>query len=98
MSALAPKADVQLAPPCGCGSRGARGLRCTGCRHTPRRWTKGLLQLYGANDRHDGRADRALAATVHAGMCAFAKSQRVLDRDLTYEDVVAAQFAPLWNG
>jgi NitT/TauT family transport system substrate-binding protein len=42
--------------------------------------------------------DAALARDFIAGMCAFAKSQGVLDADVAYEDVVATQFAPLWQG
>ena len=31
-------------------------------------------------------------------MNAFARSQNILDRDLAYEDVIATQFSPLWQG
>jgi NitT/TauT family transport system substrate-binding protein len=42
--------------------------------------------------------DATLSRDFIAGMCAFAKSQGVLDADVAYEDVVATQFAPLWQG
>jgi NitT/TauT family transport system substrate-binding protein len=41
--------------------------------------------------------DATLPRDFIAGMCAFAKSQHVLEGDVAYEDVVAAQFAPLWK-
>ncbi len=42
--------------------------------------------------------DATLPRDFVAGMIAFARSERVLDRDAAYEDVVATQFAPLWKG
>jgi NitT/TauT family transport system substrate-binding protein len=42
--------------------------------------------------------DATLPRDFIAGMIAFARSQGVLDRDAAYEDVVATQFAPLWQG
>jgi NitT/TauT family transport system substrate-binding protein len=42
--------------------------------------------------------DATLSRDFIAGMTAFARSQGVLDGEAAYEDVVAAQFAPLWKG
>jgi len=42
--------------------------------------------------------DAALARDFVAGMTAFARSQGILDGDIAYEQVVAAQFASLWKG
>jgi len=42
--------------------------------------------------------DATLSRDFIAGMTAFLRSQGVLQADLKYEDVVAAQFAPLWKG
>ena len=42
--------------------------------------------------------DATLSREFIAGMTAFLRSQGVLQGDLKYEDVVAAQFAPLWKG
>ena len=42
--------------------------------------------------------DATLSREFVAGMTEFARSQGVLDRDLGYEQVVAAQFARLWQG
>jgi NitT/TauT family transport system substrate-binding protein len=42
--------------------------------------------------------DATLPRDFIAGMTAFARSQGVLDGEVAYEDVVAAQFAPLWKG
>jgi NitT/TauT family transport system substrate-binding protein len=42
--------------------------------------------------------DAALSRDFVAGMTAFARSQGVLDGEVPYERVVAAQFAPLWRG
>jgi NitT/TauT family transport system substrate-binding protein len=42
--------------------------------------------------------DATLPRDFIAGMTAFARSQGALDGDAAYEDVVAAQFAPLWKG
>jgi NitT/TauT family transport system substrate-binding protein len=41
--------------------------------------------------------DATLPRDFIAGMTAFARSERVLDREVAYEDVVATQFAPLWK-
>lgn len=42
--------------------------------------------------------DATLPRDFIAGMIAFARSERVLDCETAYEDVVATQFAPLWKG
>jgi NitT/TauT family transport system substrate-binding protein len=42
--------------------------------------------------------DATLSRDFIAGMTAFLREQGVLKDDLKYEDVVAAQFAPLWKG
>src|SRR5579862_701195 len=42
--------------------------------------------------------DATLSREFIADMTAFLRSQGVLQGDLKYEDVVAAQFAPLWKG
>jgi NitT/TauT family transport system substrate-binding protein len=42
--------------------------------------------------------DATLPRDFIAGMTAFARSQGALDGEVAYEDVVAAQFAPLWKG
>ena len=42
--------------------------------------------------------DAALSREFIAGMAAFLRGQGVLSGELKYEDAVAAQFAPLWNG
>jgi ABC-type nitrate/sulfonate/bicarbonate transport system substrate-binding protein len=41
--------------------------------------------------------DAALSREFIAGMTEFARRQHILDHDLTYEQVVATQFATLWN-
>lgn len=41
--------------------------------------------------------DAALSREFIAGMTAFARSQGVIDGEVPYEGVVAAQFAPLWK-
>jgi ABC-type nitrate/sulfonate/bicarbonate transport system substrate-binding protein len=42
--------------------------------------------------------DATLSPGFVAGMTAFAHGQGILDCDLSYEDVVAREFRPLWNG
>jgi len=42
--------------------------------------------------------DATLSPEFVAGMCEFARRQGLLAGQLSYEDVVAAQFAPLWQG
>jgi NitT/TauT family transport system substrate-binding protein len=42
--------------------------------------------------------DATLSRGFIAGMTAFARGQNILDGDVTYEQAVAAQFAPLWKG
>ena len=42
--------------------------------------------------------DAALSPEFVAGMAAFARQQHVLEGALAYEDVVATQFATLWQG
>jgi NitT/TauT family transport system substrate-binding protein len=42
--------------------------------------------------------DATLSREFVAGMVAFLRSQRVLDGDVAYEQIVATQFAPLWKG
>jgi ABC-type nitrate/sulfonate/bicarbonate transport system substrate-binding protein len=42
--------------------------------------------------------DAALSPEFVAGMAAFARGQGILEGALAYEDVVATQFAPLWQG
>lgn len=41
--------------------------------------------------------DAAISPTAMRGMCDFACSQGLLDTELAFEEVVAAQFAPLWQ-
>ncbi len=41
--------------------------------------------------------DATLSKDFIAGMTAFLRSQDVLQGDLPYEQVVAAQFAPMWK-
>jgi NitT/TauT family transport system substrate-binding protein len=41
--------------------------------------------------------DATLSREFIAGMTTFARSQGVIDGEVPYEQVVAAQFAPLWN-
>jgi ABC-type nitrate/sulfonate/bicarbonate transport system substrate-binding protein len=41
--------------------------------------------------------DASLSREFVAGMSAFARGQKILDRDLAYEDVVATQFSALWK-
>ena len=41
--------------------------------------------------------DAALSPGFIAGMTAFLRKERILDREVAYEDVVATQFAPLWT-
>ena len=41
--------------------------------------------------------DASLSREFVAGMSAFARGQKILDRDLVYEDVVATQFSALWK-
>jgi NitT/TauT family transport system substrate-binding protein len=41
--------------------------------------------------------DASLAPDFVAGMTAFARSAGLLDGEVSYEDVVATQFAPLWK-
>jgi len=41
--------------------------------------------------------DAALSREFTAGMTAFLRGQNVLDCDVPYEQIVATQFAPLWN-
>ncbi len=42
--------------------------------------------------------DAAISPAAVRGMCEFARAQALLDTDLAYEEVVATQFAPLWEG
>ena len=42
--------------------------------------------------------DATLSRDFVAGMTQFARRQRLLDGDAAYEQIVAAQFAPLWQG
>jgi NitT/TauT family transport system substrate-binding protein len=42
--------------------------------------------------------DAALSRDFIAGMTDFARGQNILDGDVTYEQAVATQFAPLWQG
>jgi hypothetical protein len=42
--------------------------------------------------------DASLSPAFVAGMAAFARGQGILDRELSYEDVVATQFSALWSG
>jgi NitT/TauT family transport system substrate-binding protein len=42
--------------------------------------------------------DATLSRDFIAGMVAFLRSQHILDGEVAYEDVVATQFAPLWQG
>jgi NitT/TauT family transport system substrate-binding protein len=41
--------------------------------------------------------DATLSADFIAGMTEFARKQNILDGEIAYEQVVAAQFAPLWR-
>jgi ABC-type nitrate/sulfonate/bicarbonate transport system substrate-binding protein len=41
--------------------------------------------------------DAAISTGFVAGMSQFARDLRLIDRPLTYEQVVATQFAPLWK-
>ena len=41
--------------------------------------------------------DATLSRDFVAGMTEFARGQGILEREVTYERVVATQFAPLWN-
>jgi len=42
--------------------------------------------------------DATLSREFIIGMSEFARRQRILDREVAYEQAVAAQFAPLWKG
>lgn len=42
--------------------------------------------------------DATLSREFIAGMVAFLRSERLLDGDVAYEQIVATQFAPLWKG
>jgi NitT/TauT family transport system substrate-binding protein len=49
--------------------------------------------------RRDGPYyDAAIYPSAVSGMTRFARSMGILDRDLSYEEVVATQFMPLWSG
>src|SRR5580700_9432303 len=41
--------------------------------------------------------DASLSPGFVSGMTAFARGQNILDDDVAYQDVVAAEFSPLWN-
>ncbi len=41
--------------------------------------------------------DATLSREFIAGVTAFLRSQRILDGDVRYEDIVATQYAPLWK-
>jgi ABC-type nitrate/sulfonate/bicarbonate transport system substrate-binding protein len=41
--------------------------------------------------------DASLSRDFVAGMSAFARGQKILDRDLSYEEVVATEFSALWK-